>query len=89
MVEGFVDARTLDKAFVELADEQDGVGDLQRRVAAEEVADGDIGGTPDGVPCQTGEVLVEEQRGAFVGKHHRHARQVGAVSLEQIFCDRF
>ena len=70
VVERLVDARTLGEAFVELAHQEDGIGHLEARVTAEEVADGDVGGAPDGASCQTGEVLVEEQRGALVGEHH-------------------
>ena len=61
VVERLVDARTLGEAFVELAHQEDGIGHLEARVTAEEVADGDVGRTPDGAPSQTGEVLVEEQ----------------------------
>ena len=89
VVEALVDARTLGEALVELADQQDGVGHLEARVTTEEVADGDIGGTPHGATCQTGEVLVEEERGALVGEHDGYAREVGTISVEQIFCDGF
>ena len=50
VVERFVDARTLGEAFVELAHQEDGIGHLETRVTSEEVADGDVGGAPDGAP---------------------------------------
>ena len=86
VVEGLVDARAGGEGLVELTDEQDGVGNLQLRVAAEEVADGDVGGAPEGLTSEAGEVLVEEERGTLVGEDDGHAGEVGAISGEQVGC---
>jgi hypothetical protein len=74
---------------VEFADEQDRVCYLECGVAAEEVADGDIGGTPQRTACQTGEVVVEEQRGTLIGKDYGDTGEVGAEAGEQFFCYMF
>ena len=89
MIEALVDARTLGETLVEFADEFDGVGHLQCGVAAEEFADGDIGRTPQGLPCETGQVLVEEERGTLVGEDDGHTGEVGAVFGHQVCCDVF
>ena len=89
VVEGLVDARAAGEALVELADEQDWVCNLEPGVATEEVADGDIGGTPQRTACLTGEVVVEEQRGALVGEDDGDAGEVGAEAGEQFFCYMF
>ena len=72
MVERLVYARYRREDFVKVADEFDGVGNGQRAVLAEEVADGDVAGTPYRFVNQVGQLLVHEQRGAFVGEYHRH-----------------
>ena len=72
MVEGLVDTRTGREHLMQLTDQQDGVCHLEVGMRAEQVADGDIGRTPDRLACQTGKVLVEEQRCTLVGEHHRH-----------------
>ena len=46
MVECLVNACATGKALMEFADEQDGVGHLQFGMAAEKIADSDIGRTP-------------------------------------------
>ena len=89
VVERLVDARASGEALVEFADEQDGVGDLEFGVAAEEVADGDIGGTPQRTACQTGKVVVEEQRGTFVGEDYGDTGEVGAEAGEEVRGDVF
>ena len=61
MVQGLVDARTFHEGLVQIADRFDGVSNLQVRVASEEVADGDIGGSPDRLMCQLCQVVVEEE----------------------------
>ena len=60
VVEGLVDTRTLGEALMEFTDEEYGVGNFQLRVAAEEVADGDIRRAPQWSASLTGEVVVEE-----------------------------
>ena len=47
-----------------------GVGYLALGIASEELANGEIGGAPDGLPSQAGYMLVEKQRGTLVGKNH-------------------
>ena len=73
--------------LVEIADLLDGVGYLKRGLLAEQFADGDIRGAPQGLACLTGQVLVEKQRGTLVGKYNGHARQIGAVLVDDILGD--
>ena len=68
MIQGLVDTCTLCKALVELAHQLDGVGYLSLTVTAEEVADGNIGRTPERFACQTCQMFIEEQGGTFVGE---------------------
>ena len=82
MIEAFIDAGTLGKALMELADQLDGVGHLSLAMTTEEVADGDIGRTPERFSCHTCQMLVEKQGRTLVGEDHRDARQVGAVFPE-------
>ena len=89
VVEGLVDACAVGEALIEFADELDGVGHLQCGVAAEEFADRDIGRTPQGLPCETGQVLVEEQRGTLVREDDGDTGEVGAELREEFFCYMF
>ena len=84
VVECLVDACALDEALMEFAYEQDGVGDLQWGVAAEEVADGDVSGAPQGLASLTGKVIVEKQRSTFVREDDGDAAEVGAEFGEQV-----
>ena len=89
-VESLLRACKLTEGLIKVADQFDRVGDVGLRLLTEEFADGDIGRTPEGLPLrQTGQVLVEEQRGTLVREHHRCARQVGAVFADDVFCDVF
>jgi hypothetical protein len=58
-------------------------------VAAEEVADGDIGGAPDGASCEAREVVVEEERGALIGEDNCYAGEVGSISGDEVGGDGF
>ena len=56
-------------------------------MAAEELADGNIGGCPDGCtrePCQR---FVQEQRGTLIGEDDGHVRKVGAVAVDDVLGD--
>ena len=73
MVKSLVDARTLYEALVEVAHQLDGVGHIALAETTEQIADGDVGGAPQWFPRKACQVLVEEQRGTFVGEYHRRA----------------
>jgi hypothetical protein len=60
VVERLVHPSTLYETAVEVADEFDRIGNTQGGMAAEEIADGDIGRTPQRLMCETGQVFVEE-----------------------------
>ena len=74
---------------MEFADQLDRIGYLSRTMASEQVADGDIGRTPERFACKTCQMLVQEEGCAFIRKDHRDVRQVSAVFSEQISCDIF
>ena len=84
MVKGFIDARTLCKALMEFADQFDRVGHLPMAMTAEQVADGDIGRTPKGTPCLTGQILIEEESCPFVGENDSDTRQVCTIFVEEV-----
>ena len=67
---GIITHASADKALVEVTDQFDGVACLQGGVAAEEVADGDVGRTPHRSPRQSGQVFVEEQGSPLVREYH-------------------
>ena len=73
VVEGLVDASLCGERLVQLAHQLHGVGHLQRGVAAEEVADGDIGRAPDGLASLACQVVVEKEGGTLVGEDHGEA----------------
>ena len=89
VVEGLVDACTFHKTTVQVADEFDGVGHGEVGMTAEEVADRDIGRTPQGLCCETGQMLVEEERGTLVGENHSHPGEIGAETVKQVGGDIF
>ena len=89
VVERLVDARTLRERLVYVAYQLYRVGWLEVGMLAEEVADSDVGWAPYGLTRYTCKMLVEEQSGALVRKHHGDAREVGAVLADYIFCDIF
>ena len=60
-VERLSAARDAAERLVKVADELDAVGHLQFRLLSEQLADGDVGRTPQGAVGQTGQMLVEEQ----------------------------
>ena len=66
------------------ADKPDGVADGKGRVLAEEVADGDIGRTPDGFAGNTGKGIVEEKRCALVGEDDGDAVELGAIATDDV-----
>ena len=80
MVERLIDARTRGKALVEFTDKQDRVGHLQVGMTAEEVADGDVGRTPERLSGEARKMLVEEERCTLVGEDNGYATEVGAIS---------
>ena len=89
MVECLVDSRDGDERAVEFADQSDGVAHGETGMLAEEVADGDVRRTPDGVSRKACQCLVEEERGALVGEHYGNAAQVVTVFPDDVFCDYF
>jgi hypothetical protein len=74
---------------MKFADEQDGVGHLKSGVAAEKIADGDIGRTPQRTFCLMGEVVVEEQRCTFVWEDNGDTGEVCAEAGEEVRGDVF
>ena len=84
VVEGLVDARLCGERAVQFAHQFDGVGEHALGMAAEEVADGGVGGAPDGLACQARQVVVEEQRGALVGEHDGGVCQVGSIFFQYV-----
>ena len=49
-------------------------------MTAEEVADGDVGRTPERLSGEARKMLVEEERGTLVGEDNGYATEVGAIS---------
>ena len=84
VVDGLLVAGDARVDLMEVADELDVVGHLQLAVTAEEVADGDVGGRPQGTASLACQGVVEEERGALVGKDDGQPLQVGAVLLQDI-----
>ena len=89
VVERLVDAGHLDKAAVQLADQAYGIGYGHVGMVTEQVADGDIGGTPDGASGLTGQVVVQEKRCTLVGEHHSHTCQMVSVLAQDVCCHIF
>ena len=55
---------------MDIAHQFDGIGNAPFRLRPEEFANGELGRTPDGAVSQSGEVLVDEQRGTLVGENN-------------------
>ena len=70
--------------LIETADKIKVVGHRERRLGAKEFADGEKGGTPDGLVGQRDEVLIEKQTGTLVGEDNGYLRQVVAIFLVNI-----
>ena len=85
VVEGLVDARLAYERLVQQAYQLYGVADDTVGVLPEQVADGDVGRTPDGLVHHLGEVLVEEECSSLVGEDDGHLAQVGAVLAYDVF----
>ena len=75
--------------LVKVAHQFDGIGHLQFALLAKQVADGDVGRTPQGFLRDACQMMVEEQRGTLVGEHDSGTRKVGAVLADNIFCNVF
>ena len=92
MVEGlWTECGVAAEDVVETADKKYVIGDSQRGVVAEEVADGDIGGAPQRravvfLMGEEGKLLVEEERRALVGEYDSDARHVCAEAAQKVFC---
>lgn len=86
MVEGFVGMEDGSVAFVEVADELDGVGDDGAGVPAEEVGDGEADGAPQGGAAEMSEAVVHEKGGSLVREYQNSAGKVGSVLVEDVFC---
>ena len=69
---------------IEQGDELQVVGNAQWRLAFEEVADGDIGRTPERL-AQSAEILIHEELGAVVGEHHSHVVELVAELAIEVF----
>ena len=89
MIQRLVDTRHRRERLVQLAHQLDGVGHTTFGILAEQVADGGVGGAPDGLASLAHQVLIEEQRGALVGEDDGEARQVGAVLAEDVLSHIF
>ena len=87
LIEGFVLARDGVENAVKVADEFNRVGHGERAVVAKQVADGDVGGTPDRLVGESGEMVVEEERRALVGKHDGDTGEVRAELADEVFGD--
>ena len=84
VVERFVDARRGCEYLVQVAHQFDGVGGGERGVLLEELANGEVGGAPDGLLHLRGEALVHEERCSLVGEDDGDACQVLAVFAEYV-----
>ena len=86
MIERFLQTGALHKTPVEVAHQFDGVAHLSVGMVTKQFTDGHIGRTPERAPRMTGEILVHEERGSFVGEDDRCAREVRSVFVEDILC---
>ena len=84
VVEGLVETGNLNVGAIKVADKFDGVGNTSAGVTAEQVADGDIGGRPEGFSGQAGQGVVEKQRGSLVWKNDGRVGQVVAILFENV-----
>ena len=84
VVEGLINACACHEHLVQVADRLDWVSNLQVGVSAEEVADGDVCGSPDRLAGQLRQIGIEEERCTLVWKNHCDVAHVGAVFCQHI-----
>ena len=77
-------SRALTVDTMKVGHELDVIGHSSATILAKKLPDGLVGRTPQRALTLAGQMLVEKERGAFVGKHHHKACQVVAMLGQQI-----